>query len=125
MVWSTLSPSLEGHCRARALPVFGPAVLPWCSCRCGTWGLHAADRYWLEGSSSRPGNFPNFPSGCKHVGVMLLAYSVLLSYPSLHRCHAAAIVYSVDSKESFEKARYWVDQLQKNASGSIGERSRA
>lgn len=33
--------------------------------------------------------------------------------------HAAAIVYSVDSKESFEKARYWVDQLQKNASGSI------
>jgi hypothetical protein len=33
--------------------------------------------------------------------------------------HAAAIVYAVDSRDTFEKARYWVDQLQKNASGSI------
>jgi hypothetical protein len=36
--------------------------------------------------------------------------------------HAAAIVYAVDSRDSFEKARYWVDQLQKNASGGIGAR---
>ncbi|KAI8464489.1 MAG: ras family-domain-containing protein [Monoraphidium minutum] len=33
--------------------------------------------------------------------------------------HAAVIVYAVDSRESFEKARYWVDQLQKNTSGSM------
>lgn len=33
--------------------------------------------------------------------------------------HAAAIVYSIDSRESFSKAQYWVEQLQRNAPGSI------
>ena len=28
---------------------------------------------------------------------------------------SACVVYSIDSRESFEKARYWVDQLQRNA----------
>jgi hypothetical protein len=34
--------------------------------------------------------------------------------------HAAAVVYDITSPESFEKAKYWISELQKNASGSIG-----
>jgi hypothetical protein len=30
-------------------------------------------------------------------------------------------VYDITSPESFEKAKYWISELQKNASGSIGE----
>ncbi|WIA32527.1 hypothetical protein OEZ86_003340 [Tetradesmus obliquus] len=33
--------------------------------------------------------------------------------------HAAAVVYDITSPESFEKAKYWISELQKNASGSI------
>ena len=33
---------------------------------------------------------------------------------------AAAVVYDVTSPESFSKAKYWVSELQKNASGDIG-----
>ena len=32
---------------------------------------------------------------------------------------AAAIVYDITSKESFAKAKYWVKELQKNASQDI------
>jgi len=51
----------------------------------------------------------------------LNAHSHTLSPPNPPNQHAsaAAIVYAVNSRESFEKARYWVDQLKKNASGSI------
>lgn len=34
--------------------------------------------------------------------------------------HAAAIVYDITSMETFEKAKYWISELQKNASGGIG-----
>ena len=33
---------------------------------------------------------------------------------------AAAVVYDVTNPESFAKAKYWVSELQKNASGDIG-----
>eukprot|EP00775_Hariotina_reticulata_P003024 gene3024-3305_t len=33
--------------------------------------------------------------------------------------HAAAVVYDITSTESFEKAKYWIGELQKNASGTI------
>ena len=33
---------------------------------------------------------------------------------------AAAVVYDVTNPESFAKAKYWVAELQKNASGDIG-----
>eukprot|EP00877_Chromochloris_zofingiensis_P000587 jgi/Chrzof1/10529/Cz05g02050.t1 len=33
--------------------------------------------------------------------------------------HAAAIVYDITSMETFEKAKYWISELQKNASGGI------
>ncbi|KAF6261274.1 ras-related protein RHN1-like protein [Scenedesmus sp. NREL 46B-D3] len=33
--------------------------------------------------------------------------------------HAAAVVYDITSPESFEKAKYWISELQKNASGAI------
>eukprot|EP00878_Enallax_costatus_P007915 GHUV01008280.1.p1 GENE.GHUV01008280.1~~GHUV01008280.1.p1 ORF type:complete len:140 (+),score=38.59 GHUV01008280.1:1343-1762(+) len=33
--------------------------------------------------------------------------------------HAAAVVYDITNPESFEKAKYWIGELQKNASGSI------
>ena len=33
---------------------------------------------------------------------------------------AAAVVYDVTSPDSFSKAKYWVSELQKNASGDIG-----
>ena len=32
---------------------------------------------------------------------------------------AAAVTYDITNKESFEKAQYWVKELQKNATGSI------
>ncbi|KAK9815512.1 hypothetical protein WJX72_004893 [[Myrmecia] bisecta] len=32
---------------------------------------------------------------------------------------AAAVVYDITSKESFQKAKHWVSELQKNASGDI------
>ena len=35
---------------------------------------------------------------------------------------AAAVVYDVTNPESFSKAKYWVSELQKNASGDIGGR---
>ncbi len=35
---------------------------------------------------------------------------------------AAAVVYDVTNPESFSKAKYWVSELQKNASGDIGAR---
>eukprot|EP00879_Flechtneria_rotunda_P003389 GHRR01003617.1.p1 GENE.GHRR01003617.1~~GHRR01003617.1.p1 ORF type:complete len:226 (+),score=87.32 GHRR01003617.1:130-807(+) len=33
--------------------------------------------------------------------------------------HAAAVVYDVSNPESFQKAKYWIGELQKNANGSI------
>lgn len=33
---------------------------------------------------------------------------------------AAAVVYDITSSETFVKAKYWVSELQKNASGNIG-----
>lgn len=33
------------------------------------------------------------------------------------------MVYDITSPESFEKAKYWISELQKNASGSIGGQS--
>lgn len=33
---------------------------------------------------------------------------------------AAAVVYDITSGESFQKAKHWVSELQKNASGNIG-----
>jgi hypothetical protein len=55
----------------------------------------------------------------------MLCYAVLCCALSLLRfcrgAHAAAVVYDVTSPESFEKAKYWISELQKNASGSIGE----
>ena len=33
---------------------------------------------------------------------------------------AAAVVYDVTSVESFKKAKHWVTELQRNASGKIG-----
>lgn len=36
--------------------------------------------------------------------------------------HAAAVVYDITNPDSFEKAKYWIGELQKNASGAIGMR---
>lgn len=33
---------------------------------------------------------------------------------------AAAVVYDITNAESFQKAKHWVSELQKNASGNIG-----
>lgn len=33
--------------------------------------------------------------------------------------HAAAVVFSITSHQSFSKAKYWIKELQKNASGTI------
>jgi Ras-related protein Rab-5C len=33
---------------------------------------------------------------------------------------AAAVVYDITSTETFAKAKYWVSELQKSASGDIG-----
>jgi len=33
--------------------------------------------------------------------------------------HAAAVVYDITSPDTFEKAKYWIGELKKNASGSI------
>ena len=33
---------------------------------------------------------------------------------------AAVVVYDITSVESFQKAKHWVSELQKNASGQIG-----
>jgi GTPase SAR1 family protein len=33
---------------------------------------------------------------------------------------AAAVVYDITSADSFHKAKHWVSELQKNASGNIG-----
>lgn len=38
---------------------------------------------------------------------------------------AAAVVYDITSGESFQKAKHWVSELQKNASGNIGMLSHA
>ncbi len=35
---------------------------------------------------------------------------------------AACVVYDITNAESFQKAKHWVSELQKNASGAIGER---
>jgi GTPase SAR1 family protein len=35
--------------------------------------------------------------------------------------HAAAVVYDITSPDTFEKAKYWIGELKRNASGSIGE----
>ena len=34
---------------------------------------------------------------------------------------AATVVYDITNAESFQKAKHWVSELQKNASGAIGE----
>ncbi len=34
---------------------------------------------------------------------------------------AAAVVYDITSGDSFQKAKHWVSELQKNASGNIGD----
>ena len=34
---------------------------------------------------------------------------------------AAAVVYDITNAESFQKAKHWVSELQKNASGNIGK----
>lgn len=34
---------------------------------------------------------------------------------------AATVVYDITNAESFQKAKQWVSELQKNASGAIGE----
>lgn len=34
---------------------------------------------------------------------------------------AATVVYDITNAESFQKAKQWVSELQKNASGTIGE----
>lgn len=34
--------------------------------------------------------------------------------------HAAAVVYDITSPESFEKAKYWIGELQKNESSRPG-----
>ncbi len=36
---------------------------------------------------------------------------------------AAAVVYDITSADSFQKAKHWVSELQKNASGEIGTRT--
>lgn len=36
--------------------------------------------------------------------------------------HAAAIVYDMTNSDSFDKAKYWVSELQRNASSTIGGR---
>ena len=36
---------------------------------------------------------------------------------------AAAVVYDITSTEAFAKAKYWVSELQKSASGDIGGNS--
>ncbi len=35
---------------------------------------------------------------------------------------AACVAYDITNAESFQKAKHWVSELQKNASGAIGER---
>lgn len=35
--------------------------------------------------------------------------------------HAAAVVYDITSPESFEKAKYWIGELQKNETSRPGE----
>ena len=35
---------------------------------------------------------------------------------------AACVAYDITSAESFQKAKHWVSELQKNASGAIGKR---
>ena len=34
---------------------------------------------------------------------------------------AAAVVYDVTNRDTLVKAKHWVDELQKNASGNLGE----
>ena len=34
---------------------------------------------------------------------------------------AATVVYDITNAESFQKAKHWVSELQKNASGNIGK----
>jgi len=51
---------------------------------------------------------------------LVWASSVVPLLFTLQGAHAAAVVYDITNPESFEKAKYWIGELQKNASGSIG-----
>lgn len=53
-------------------------------------------------------------------GVAVSRVACSVCYASCRGAHAAAVVYDITSPESFEKAKYWISELQKNASGSIG-----
>lgn len=51
-----------------------------------------------------------------------LPAELLLCAPRVPTCRgasAAAIVYDITVQESFEKAKYWVKELQKNSTGEI------
>jgi GTPase SAR1 family protein len=55
--------------------------------------------------------------------LLLLPQERYLSLAPLYYrgAHAAAVVYDITSPESFEKAKYWIGELQKNESSRPGE----
>lgn len=71
---------------------------------------------------TKPCVLPDSCCACHSIVLVISLQERYLSLAPLYYrgAHAAAVVYDITSPESFEKAKYWIGELQKNESSRPG-----